>query len=179
MKKCFLAFLLLPNLLSAQLTRQDSTWLPVSFFVGSWKGAGEGEVEPGKELYEGTYQYILNKKFIEIKSKATYHPTEKNHKGEVREDIGYISYDKGRKLFILRQFHVEGFINQYKLDSISSDGKTIVFISEAIENFPAGWKAKETYQLLKDDEFVETFELAAPNKNFKVYTNTVFKRTKQ
>ena len=38
---------------------------------------------------------------------------------------------------MLRQFHIEGFVNQYKLESISADGKTIVFISEAIENIPA------------------------------------------
>lgn len=60
----------------------------------------------------------------------------------------------------MRQFHIEGFVNQYKLDSISPDKKTIVFISENIENIPAGWRAKENCDLTRDNEFTETFELA-------------------
>jgi len=54
-------------------------------------------------------------------------------------------------------------VNQYKLDSISPDKRTIVFLSENIENIASGWKAKETYNLLNENEFIETFELAEPN----------------
>ena len=71
--------------------------------------------------------------------------SEKNPKGETHQDIGFFSYDRGRKQFVLRQFHVEGFVNQFKGD-ISEDGKLIVFTSESIENIPAGFRAKETYQ---------------------------------
>jgi hypothetical protein len=105
-----------------------------------------------------------------VKNKSTYPPTEKNLKGEVHEDLGYISYDKVRKTFVLRQFHIEGFVNQYKLDSISPDKRTIVFLSENIENIASGFKAKERYQLLNDNEFIETFELAEPNSAFEVYS---------
>ena len=90
-----------------------------------------------------------------------------------------MSYDKVRKTFVLRQFHVEGFVNQYKLDSISPDGKTIVFVSEALENIPTGWRAKETYQLTAANEFMETFELAPPNGKYSVYTKAVLKRIGQ
>jgi hypothetical protein len=177
MKKSVIILLLLPNLLSAQSAKQDSIWKPINFFVGSWKGTGDGE--PGKGNYERTYQSILTKKFIEIRNKSTYPPTDKNPKGEVHEDIGYMSYDKGRKTFVLRQFHIEGFVIQYRLDSVSANGKTIVFISEAIENIAPGWKAKETYHALTEEEFTETFELAPPNGSFKVYTKTTFTRLKQ
>ena len=174
MKNILIIVLLLPTLLPAQSAKQDSIWKPLKFLIGNWQGTGEGQ--PGKGNYERTYQPTLNKKFIEIKNKSTYPPTDKNPKGEVHEDIGYISYDNGRKTFILRQFHIEGFVNQYKLDSISADGKTFVFISEAIENIPSGWRAKETYHLTSQNEFIETFELAPPNGDFKVYTKVTFKR---
>ena len=98
--------------------------------------------------------------------------------GEIHEDIAYISYDKTRKIFVLRQFHIEGFVNQYKLDSLSADSKTIVFISENIENIPTGWRAKETYQLTSDTEFIEIFELAEPNKGFEIYSKATFKKIK-
>jgi hypothetical protein len=161
----------------SQTSKQDSIWMPMKKFTGVGTGTGDGE--PGKGKYERSYHFILNKKFIEIKNKSTYPPTTKNTKGEIHEDIGYISYDKVRKLFVLRQFHVEGFVNQFYLESISSDGKTIVFISESIENISAGWRAREMYQFINDDEFEEIFELATPNAPFEIYTKATLKRIKQ
>ena len=76
----------------------------------------------------------------------------------MHEDHGFVSYDRIRKTFVLRQFQIEGFVNQFRIESISPDGKIIVFMSESIENIPAGWRAKETYQIQSKDEFVEIFE---------------------
>lgn len=123
--------------------------------IGTWRGTSEGQPEKGK--YERTYQVVLNKKFIEVKNKSTYPPSKDNPKGEVHEDDAFISYDKGRKTFVLRQFHIEGFVNQFKIETISPDGKTIVFISESIENIPAGYREKESYQIINKNEFIETF----------------------
>ena len=127
---------------------------------------------------KGNIKYILNGKFIQINHKSIYAPQAKNPKGETHEDVGFLSYDRNRKLFILRQFHVEGFVNQYKTETVSQDGKLLVFVSEAIENIPAGWRAKETYGILNDDEFIETFELAEPGKDFVVYSENHFRREK-
>jgi hypothetical protein len=74
--------------------------------------------------------------------------------------------------------HVEGFVNQYVEDTIAPDGKKMVFVTEAVENIPAGWRARETYQVLNDNEFTERFELAAPGEEFKLYSESAFKRAK-
>jgi hypothetical protein len=171
----FLALFISPFVTSAQSSKQDSIWLPLKFFIGTWKGTGGGE--PGIGDYERSYRFILNKKFIEVKNKSIYPPTEKYPQGETHEDIGYISYDQIRHSFVLRQFHVEGFVNQYILESISADGRRIVFISETIENIPKGWRAKETYELVKNNEFAETFALAPPDKEFEVYTKVTLQWT--
>mgnify|MGYP003490497891 FL=1 len=175
MKKILLFVLLMPVFTNAQLSKKDSLWLPMSFFIGNWAGDGKGE--PGNGKYERSYNWVLNKKFIEVNNKSTYPPSENNkQKGEVHEDIGFISYDGTRKSFMLRQFHIEGFVNQYKLESISADGKTIVFISEALENIPPGYRARETYTIITRDEFTELFEIADPGKDFVVYSQVHFKR---
>ena len=155
---------------------QDSLWRPFEFLVGVWKGKGGGE--PGMGEYERSYHFTLNKKFLQVKNKSTYPPTRENTRGEVHKDIGFISYDKVRQSFVLRQFHIEGFVNQYRLDSISTDERKIIFVSEAIENISAGWRAKETYQLIGKNEFSETFELAPPDKPFEVYTSVTLHREK-
>ena len=168
--------LILISGLSAQTNKVDSIWSPFKYFAGNWKGVGTAEQNPGN--YTRSYRYIFGKKFMEVKNKSTFAPTKENPKGEIHEDLGFISYDKSRKTFVLRQFHVEGFVNQYILDSISKDGKTIVFTSEAIENIPKGWRARETYQLVNANKFIETFSLAAPNKDFEVYSKVTLKRQK-
>ena len=171
---CILVFI--PSVLDAQLTKRDSLWLTLKPFVGEWKGEGGGQ--PGKGKYERTYQFILNKRFIEIRNKSTYEPTTQHPNGEVHEDIGYFSYDNSRKTFMLRQFHVESFVIQYRIDSISPDKKTIVFISESIENVPSGYRAKETYRIISDNEIEEIFELAEPNKDFAIYSKVKLVRQK-
>lgn len=176
MEKLIFLLLIIPSMLAAQNTKRDSLWMLLKPFVGTWKGEGGGD--PGKGKYERSYQFILNKRFIEIRNKSTYEPTTQNPKGGVHEDIGYFSYDNGRKTFVLRQFHVEGFVNQFRIDSISPDKKTIVFISESIENIPSGYRAKETYRLVSDDEIDETFEIAEPGKDFSVYSKVKLVRQK-
>jgi hypothetical protein len=176
MKKIIFILVFTPALSFGQMSKQDSVWLPFKGMIGTWTGTSEGQ--PGKGKYERTYQIVLNKKFIEVKNKSTYPPSKDNPKGEVHEDRGFISYDRGRKTFVLRQFHIEGFVNQFKIESISQDGKTIVFISESIENIPAGYRAKESYQIVSENEFVETFELAEPGKDFELYAKAVLKRVK-
>lgn len=115
-----------------------------------------------------SYELVLNKKFIDAKNKSTYLPSANNPKGEVHEDHGFISFDKIRNTFALRQFHSEGFVIQFRIESISPDGNAIVFISESLENIPAGFRAKESYQIINDDEFTATFELAEPGKDFEL-----------
>lgn len=176
MRKAFLLILLIPIIGMAQEGRKERTWDPFMFFIGTWKGTGKGE--PGNSEVERQYQLILNGKYIQASHKSVYAPQEKNPKGEIHEDLGFLSFDRGRKQYVFRQFHTEGFVNQYRSESISEDGKVIVFISEGIENIPAGWRARETYKLLNADEFTETFELAEPGKEFAIYSQNHFKRQK-
>jgi hypothetical protein len=58
------------------------------------------------------------------------------------------------------------------------NSKALVFLTESIENIPAGWRGRESYRILNSDEFVEVFELAAPGKEFEVYSENRFKRKK-
>lgn len=167
MKSIFYLLLLFPYFSFSQLSKKDSLWLPFKDFIGEWKGTGTGV--DGEGSYDRSYRLILNKNYIEVKNKSTYAPTKENPKGYHHEDIGYISYDKQRKVFVFRQFHIEGFVNEYKLESISADKKTFIFLSESIENIPAGWRARETY-IITDQGISEEFDLAEPGKEYEKYT---------
>jgi hypothetical protein len=176
----FLGGLLVPTVAPGQNTssnkqaEQRDTFQPLRMFIGKWEGNSKGE--PGEGKMEREYAFVLRERFIQVSNKAVYPPQEKNPKGEIHEDLGFFGYDKALKKFSLRQFHVEGFVVQYALESISEDGKTLVFRSTSIENISPGWVARETYRFLNSDEFVETFALAGPGKEFETYSETRFRR---
>ena len=147
---------------------------PLRLFIGKWEGDSKGQ--PGIGKMEREYSFVLKNRFVQVSNKAVYAPQEKNPKGEVHEDLGFFGYDKALKKLSFRQFHVEGFVVQYSLESISDDGRTLVFTSTAIENISPGWVARETYRFLSNDEFIETFALAGPGKEFETYSETRFRR---
>ncbi len=133
-------------------------WEPFHYFLGRWQGTGSGS--PGISTVQRTYSLVLNDYFIEIKNRAVFEPQEKNPDGEIHEELGILSFDKSREAYILREFHVEGIVNQYVL--VSRD--PMVFETENIENFYPDWQARTTYKILDENNFRETFDLAGPGK---------------
>jgi hypothetical protein len=144
-------------------------------FIGRWQGTTEGR--PGTGTVEREYKRVLNSRFVHVQNRSIYPPQERNPKGEQHEDVGIFSVDRTRKRIVFRQFHIEGFVNQYVQGPESADG-TIVFTTEAIENIPDGWRARETYRLISADEFEEVFELSEPGKPFDVYSRIRLRRVK-
>lgn len=137
MYRIVLCLLLVPFLLFAQTDKKNDAWSRFKFFEGRWQGTGNGE--PGVSQVEREYEFVLNGKFLFVKNTSTYAPQEKNPKREVHEEWGLYSRDRARRLFLLRQFTVEGFVNQYILDTLRTDSTAIVFVTEAIENIAPGW----------------------------------------
>jgi hypothetical protein len=135
---------------------------------GEWRGTGEGQ--PGTSNVERSYRWVLGGRYLEVRNRSSYAPQPKNPKGEQHEDMGLVSYDKARKKLVFRQFHVEGFVTHYVLDSTTPE--IFVFMSEAIENIPPGFRARETLHFIGDGQLEETFEIAEPDKDFEIYSKT-------
>lgn len=147
----------------------------LEFFLGRWQGTAEGQ--PGKGTVTREYQTLLRSKIIQATHRGVYPPQPANATGEVHEDTGIYSYDSSVNRVRFRQFHVEGFVVHYVLEPQTRPG-TFVFVSEAIENIPAGYRSRETHVILGADEFEELFELAEPGKEFEVYSKTRLSRVK-
>jgi hypothetical protein len=149
-------------------------WRPLQRFIGEWSGTATGEAGDG--IVSRKYSFIMNGRFVHETNTSRYPPQEKNKSGETHEHWGIFSYDKARKVLVLRQFHAEGFVNTYRQAAPDQGSASLVFESEAFENFSNSWKARERYEFVSDDEFVETFELAPPGKPFQVYSRNHFQR---
>lgn len=153
---------------------QSDPWAVLRVFEGKWEGPVSGK--PGKGFSSREYRFELNGHFLSQRDKTVYEATSPAAKPVLHEDLGFIGYDNNLKKFVWRQFHNEGFVNEYTLDSVSADGKSMEFVTTHIENLAPGWRAQKSYRIVSASEIDETFWLAAPGKDLKVYTHTRLKR---
>jgi hypothetical protein len=149
---------------------QTDPWANLRVLEGKWEGLTTGK--PGKGITSREYRFEMNGKFLSQRNKVVW------GKAEIHEDFSYLSYDTRQKKIVWRQFHSEGFVHEYTLDSVSADGRSLEFLSVRIENIPPGFRAKESYRMLSADEVESTFWLAEPSKDFEVYTEAHLKRMK-
>jgi hypothetical protein len=108
---------------------------------------------------------MLGGNFLLAKNQSRYAPQAKNPTGEAHEDVGFYSFDTTAKAIVFRQFHIEGFVNHYAAPLDMLNGDVLILTTVAIENIPAGYRARETYSFLGNDRFEERFELAEPGSD--------------
>lgn len=173
MKKLLILFLILPySAIFAQEQKHTDPFACLSYFMGHWESETSGKAGNGKGSQAFTSE--MNGQYISLKNETKFEPTDKNPDGEIHIDWGMISFDSFRKKIIYRQFNIEGYVNQYVLDN-SEEGK-FVFETEAIENVPAGFKARITLEIIDENTYREGFELASPGKEYSGCIYNTWKR---
>lgn len=171
-----LAMLSLAALSATAADAPAAPFAALRFFEGKWEGEATGE--PGKGVTTREYRFQMDGRYLSAQNRTVWAPKSPGAKSEVHEDFGMFSYDRLQKKLVLRQFHGEGFVNEYTCDPPPSDAKEFALTTARIENFREGWRAREAYRIVSRDEFVETFSLAEPGKEFTTYDETRFKRVK-
>ncbi len=134
--------------------------------------------KPGISKVVQEYEFIFNGKYLQMRTRAVFEPTEKKPKGEVHEDLGIFSYDQAKKTFVFRQFHVEGFVIEYILEKRNEGTNELIFVSEMIENAPPGTKVKEIFKFINRDEIEQSFHVAWPDQDYACYSLNKLKRIK-
>jgi hypothetical protein len=170
MRRIVLFITFLPVVLAAQTEERHEAWLPLMYFVGKWEGTAVSRI--GKGTVEREYRFILEGAFLRGENRHVYEMSAQLPEGRIHEGLEIFSYDRARETLVLRQFHSEGPVNRYLLDSLSADSTTIVFVSEHLENVPSGWRAKEQFEIINENEFIEFFKLAPPGGEFEAYWET-------
>lgn len=173
-KIVFILIILLPITLLGQADQDQDPWQLLRYLEGTWIGQGEGM--SGTSSVTQEYNFILKEKYLQMKTRSVFKPQENNPKGEVHEDMGIFSFDGSRKQFVLRGFYVEGFVNQYVLDSIAEDKSLLTFVTENIENAPPGTKAKLVFKRVSDTELEQSFFVAFPGQEYSCFSVNKLKK---
>jgi len=161
-------------LVAMSAAAQTDPWATLRSLEGNWGGAIWGK--PGKGTSTREFRLELSGHFLSQRNQCVFESKSADAKPAVHEDFSMLSYDANQKKIVWRQYHSEGFVHEYVLDSTSDDGKTLDFVSTRMENMPPEFRAKERYRLLASGELEATFWLAPPGKDFEVYTQALLKR---
>jgi len=154
---------------------QSDPWAPLRVFEGKWAGPTAGK--PGSGSTSREYHFEMNGKFLSQRDTSRYQPADPAAKELLHQDFGFFSYDADLHKIVWRQFHSEGMVNEYTLQSVGTDGKSLEFVTTRIENLP-GFRARKVYRMDSPDRIEETFYVAPPGKDFEVYTVSHLKRIK-
>ncbi len=149
----------------------------MSFLLGEWRGVGEGKW--GQSASERSYSSVFDGTFIQGQGRSVYPRQEKNPAGEIHQTIDLYSFDQNRKTVVLRQFDNEGFVTTYYLNLESLTGDKMEFVAEHLENVPASWRARVTFQTGEDGELLEHFDLDTATGAFQRYLTTRFYRVSE
>ncbi len=171
--KMLLVILLFPLSLTPQTNNAD-IWEAFRYFEGSWVGHETGKSGIGKG--ERTYQFIMGERYLHFKNTSRFEPQKQNPKGEVHQDWTFYSYDEDRDTYVMHQFNIEGYVNQFYLDSLSADGKYMRFELETSQNAPKELRARMTYTIKNEHEFEEVFAMAFPGREYAVWLRNYWKR---
>lgn len=154
--------------------QQGDQWGHFRNFEGEWQGHETGKSGIGKGTR--SYRFLMGGLYLFGENTSRFEPQEKNPEGEVHHDWTFFSFDRMRKVLVIRQFHSEGFVN--RLVHVPAAGTSVkyVFVSEASENAPPGLMVRLTYEFKSKDSFVEIFELALPGEDFEVFLTNRWKR---
>lgn len=160
MKRAFTILILIgalvPGAARATPARADPL-AAIAWLIGDWTGIGEGQ--PGTSASSRHSARMHNGHFIRVEGRSVYPRQEANPNGEVHTSLDVWSFDQRRNLLVMRQFDSLGFVSTYVQDRAASTEGRLVLISESLENVPAGWRARYTYEHAAPTEYRELFEL--------------------
>ena len=132
----------------------------VDWLVGDWTGNTTDQRTQGELHLSVSYQ--LDKRVILFRGEITLQTTKTSQ--PIKESwLGVLTPDRRGGGFLLRMFSSTGFITRYR---VTVDGPETRVNPEGGDQPPPGWLFRTIIRRTNSQEFVETVQVAPPNKSF-------------
>jgi len=171
-----LIILLLGGLLLHSVTSgspSEDPWVSFRPLLGQWTGAGSGFGNFSDVTHE--WEFVVQGHFLRLQTKSV--PRDSKESPEIHEDIGFLSHDTDRSVFVFRQFLSEGFVNTFEVTVESGELPKFFFSGRESES-AGGMRVQIRLVFLSADEYKMELDLAAPGKEFSTCQQMQMKRVK-
>jgi hypothetical protein len=133
---------------------------PLDWLVGDWSGKTTDRQTPGDIRLSVSYD--LDKQLMLVRGEVSF-PAAQTSPAVKESWLGILTAATGGGDFWLRTFSNTGFITRYR---VTVEGPEIHFNPEGGEQPPPGWLFRTVIKRTAPQEFVETVQVAPPNKTF-------------
>jgi hypothetical protein len=133
---------------------------PVEWLVGEWAGKTTDQKTQGEIRLSVSYD--LDKRIMLLRGEASFQAT-KTSPATKESWLGVLTSDRGAGGFLLRMFSSTGFTTRYR---VTVEGPDIHLNPDGGEQPPPGWLFRTVIERTNPQEFVETVQVAPPNKSF-------------
>ena len=145
---------------------EDDAWAPYRALQGTWIGEGTGFGETSDVSH--TWAFVLDGRFLRLTTVST----PRGEGDAVHEDVGYLSLDTDRGVFVFRHFLGEGFVNTFDMEV---DGGTLDFTEVSSES-AGDMQTRMRLVFTGDDTYTMELDLATPDKDFTTCQTMTMKR---
>lgn len=149
-------------------------WSQVQFLLGEWRGAIKGE--QGNGSVTRRFRLILSGEYLQERSVYNFPPQPLHPNGSVFTLASVLVSDQTRPLKLYRQFEQDYRNGAFVLSKTLSQPNKLVFEMEPPAGAAVTWKARETWEVISPNSFVEIVEVAQDGKSFSVQSRIQFDR---
>ena len=145
---------------------EEDVWAPFRALEGTWTGESTGFGTTSDVSH--TWTFVLGGKFLHLTTVAT----PRDEGSEVHEDVGYLSHDTDRGVFVFRQFLGEGFVNTFDM---KVDGDTLHFTPVSAES-AGGMRVRMRLTFTGADTYTMELDMAGPDQDFSTSQEMTMRR---
>lgn len=153
-----------------QQPTEPDPWEPFRLLEGTWEGSIDGRL--GQGVGRRRYEFIFDGLYLVSRHASVRLPQQKSLEGDYHRELAIYSFDRERRLIVLREFIVEGYVLRY---ACQGEPRRFVCVSERVEG-GSGFRARLTVEIMNRYRFQETFELASPGEELEVYFSNEWTR---
>lgn len=158
------------NVESPAMTR----WSQLRFLLGEWRGSIQGDQGTGS--ITRSFRLILSGEFMQERSTYNFPPQPLHPNGSVTTVASFLALDQAHALRLYRQDEQEQRNGVFLFSKALSQPAKLVFEMEHPSGPPVSWKARETWEVISPNAFVEIVEVAQDGKIFTVQSRIQFNR---
>ncbi len=162
--------ILVACLLAVTSTAQALSWSDFDRLVGEWHGTG---TQSGYTLtVTQNWERVWGGKFLRL----TTHMVAIGEDGteEIRENVGYMSFDNDRLSFVFRQFFSAGYVAAF--DVLVENGGAVLDFGPREAESAGRIQARMNIEFTGNDTYVQNIDLANPREDFVTKQTLTMKR---
>ena len=150
------------------------SWKPFgefAFLLGYWSGTASSGNRFGGRIDRFTLE--LNGNYL-VHRGSTVFPAEEGRPEETVEEVGYVSYDRGRRRYVASYFFSTGIFGTFDVE-ILVEG-SIRLTAPALMNYESGARSRLVFVRRADGGLDASIDIAPPGKDFVAYLTGSLKK---